>query len=258
MPDTTTNTRTWKKDIRPQPSTKVIWWFIAETPYRSRTLFTTERSEIRPKSFNNSIQKHCYRTRSCHYTSPWRIKGRHTNNYTASILDRAQIPPHRNISVEERKTLNSLKKDATRVVMKANMLKDNTTYNIVKKSLFKKAERELNAMLLFDLKNQQKLDEKTYSRLRSTNGIPPAIRGSIKYHKDGHPLRPIVTCIGSAFYDTSKFLSEILSPLLNHNGFSVSNSSQFAKEISNIAIEEDETMVSLIRRCVTVYCHPCR
>lgn len=128
--------------------------------------------------------------------------------------------------------------------MKANMLKDNTTYNIVKKFPFKKAERELNAMLLFDLKNQQKLDEKTYSRLRSTNGIPPAIRGSIKYHKDGHPLRPIVTCIGSAFYDTSKFLSEILSPLLNHNGFSVSNSSQFAKEISNIAIEEDETMVS--------------
>ena len=66
--------------------------------------------------------------------------------------------------------------------------------------------------------------------------------GSIKHHKVGHPLRPIVTCIDSALYETTKFLTKILSPLQNKNGFSVANSTQFKHEISNI--DEDESMIS--------------
>ena len=93
---------------------------------------------------------------------------------------------------------------------------------------FKKVERELNAMLL-DLKNKEKICEKTYRQLHSSDAIPPAIRGSIKHHKESHPLRPIITCINSALYDTSKFLSQILSPFQNLNGFSVANSTQFKK-----------------------------
>ena len=53
--------------------------------------------------------------------------------------------------------------------MKADMLKDNTTYNIVKKSPFKKAERELNA-ILFDLKNQQNL-----TRRPIVDTVPPTV-----------------------------------------------------------------------------------
>jgi hypothetical protein len=64
----------------------------------------------------------------------------------------------------------------------------------------------------------------------------------MKHHKVGYPLRPIVTCIDSALYETSKFLTKILSPLQNKNGFSVTNSTQFKPEISNITI--DESMIS--------------
>ena len=110
---------------------------------------------------------------------------------------------------------------------------------------FKKVERELNAILL-DLKNQEKLPEKTYRQLHSSDAIPPSIRGSIKHHKVDHPLRPIVTSIDSALYNTSKFLSQILSPLQNQNGFSVTNSTQFRNEISEMTISEDETMVRII------------
>ena len=42
----------------------------------------------------------------------------------------------------------------------------------------------------------------------------------------------------------SKFLSEILSPIQNLNGHSVLNSSQFAKEVANVEISDDEVMVS--------------
>ena len=73
---------------------------------------------------------------------------------------------------------------------------------------------------------------------------PIHIRGSIKYHNPGFPLRPIVSSIGSALYNTSKFLSDILSPIQNLNGYSVLNSSQFAKEVANMEISDDEVMVS--------------
>ena len=70
------------------------------------------------------------------------------------------------------------------------------------------------------------------------------ICGSIKHHKDGYSLRPIVTCSGSALYNTSRFLTDILAPIQNRNGFSVANSQEFSNEIADVIIQDDETMVS--------------
>ena len=97
---------------------------------------------------------------------------------------------------------------------------------------------------LLNLKRQQKIDDHTYFKLRSTDGNPPAIRGFNKHHKDGYPLRPIETCIGSALYNTSEFLTDILAPIQNGNGFSVANSQEFSNEIADVIIQDDETMVS--------------
>ena len=72
------------------------------------------------------------------------------------------------------------------------LLSDHQTYQLVHKPPFAKIERELNHKLL-DLKKKGKIDEPTYYKLRSTDAIPPAIRGSMKHHKAGHPLRPIVS-----------------------------------------------------------------
>ena len=102
------------------------------------------------------------------------LPARNCRTNTASILDRARLPQHKNISTEERKALRNLKKDPTRIVTKAdkgnslvvmdrsdyeskmtNLLQDKTTYTVVRKAPFRKVERELNAMLL-DLKNQEK------------------------------------------------------------------------------------------------------
>ena len=75
-----------------------------------------------------------------------------------------------------------------------SLLVDRSTHELFTRSLFGQMMRDLNA----NLKKQQKIDDSTYLKLRSTDGIPPAICSSIKYHKDGYALRPIVTCIGSA------------------------------------------------------------
>ena len=173
-----------------------------------------------------------------------------------------QLPNHNNITAEERKALFNLKKDSSRVITKADkgncfvvldkasyeekmedLLSDSNTYEKVNKPPFKRLERELNERLL-RLKKQEKLDKSTYQWLHSSDGLPPAIRGSVKHHKPDNPLRPIITSINTAFYNTSRFLTAILSPLQNQNGFIVGNSADFAAKISNIDIKEDETMVS--------------
>ena len=123
------------------------------------------------------------------------------------------------------------------------LLNDRSTYEVASISPFRRIERELNAMLL-SLKRLQKINKPTYRKLHSTDGTPPAIRCSVKHHKEGNPLRPIVTCIGSALYNTSKFLTDILSPLPIRNGYSVANCLQFSKELSDIKIDDNEVLVS--------------
>ena len=180
---------------------------------------------------------------------------------TASLLHRARVPPHRNITKAELRALKSLKDDHEHVIMKADkgncfVVMDKLDYDTkmeallgdrvdrpVDKSPFAKIEKDLNNRLL-DLKRHNKIDDLIYRKLRSSDGSPPAIRGSIKYHKSGFPLQPIVSSIGSALYNTSKFLSDILSPIQNLNRYSVLNSSQFAKEVANMEISDDEIMVS--------------
>ena len=59
---------------------------------------------------------------------------------------------------------------------KMNVLSnDRNTYELVSKSLFRRIEREL-INRLSTLKNQQKICNSTYCKLRSTDSIPPAIR----------------------------------------------------------------------------------
>ena len=169
---------------------------------------------------------------------------------------------HKNTTADERKAIFQLKKDKTGVIMKADKgncfvvmdrsdydtkmegsLSDQDTYEKVNKSPFKRIERNLNSQLL-ELKREQKLDQSTYLKLHSTDGISPALRGSVKHHKPNNPLRPIVTCRNTALYNTSKFLADILSPLQNHNSYPVDNSTDFAKTISHTNIDDDEIMIS--------------
>ena len=119
---------------------------------------------------------------------------------TASILDKSCLPA-RNTTLEERKALKESKKDKTGAITKADkgncsmvinrkkydekmkvLLNDEKTYKKEKKQPFKKIECGLNARLL-TLKNQEKLNERTYKKLHSTDGLPPTIRGSVTHHK---------------------------------------------------------------------------
>jgi hypothetical protein len=55
-----------------------------------------------------------------------------------------------------------------------------------------------------------------------------------------------VTCKDTALDNTSEFLSGILSPLQNHNGYSVNNSTEFIEKLYETNIDDDEIIYGFI------------
>ena len=82
-----------------------------------------------------------------------------------------------------------------------------------------------------------------YKCLRSCDSALPRIYGLPKIHKPNLPLRPIVSLIGSATYELSKFLKNVLSPLVGSSVHTVKNSIEFIKMIEPVRINKYESQV---------------
>ncbi|XP_057298389.1 uncharacterized protein LOC130629264 [Hydractinia symbiolongicarpus] len=96
--------------------------------------------------------------------------------------------------------------------------------------------------ILMELKRKEYINDKQYYRLKPCDGPPPRFYGLPKIHKQGNPIRPIVSCTGTPLYNLSKFVASILSK------FTVSdyskNSKEFSEYIREIKIADNECMVS--------------
>ncbi|CAN7984777.1 unnamed protein product, partial [Ixodes hexagonus] len=103
-----------------------------------------------------------------------------------------------------------------------------------------KSERQLVDHLQADLR----LDQTLYRRLFSSDGATPKIYGLPKVHKEGCPLRPIVSFVGSPTYNLSNFLVEMLKPLTDGNSRSVRNSHDFVTDVRTQQLLDDDVMVS--------------
>ena len=65
-----------------------------------------------------------------------------------------------------------------------------------------------------------------------------------KIHKEGVPLRPIVSNIGAPTYQLSKHLAGLLGQLTGKSIHHVKNSLQFVQTLSSIRIQPGDLMVS--------------
>ena len=79
-----------------------------------------------------------------------------------------------------------------------------------------------------------------YKKLYPTGANSPKFYGLPKVHKDGIPLRPIVSSVGSVSYETGKELSRILKPLVGKTEHHVKNSKDFIDGIQHIRLKPDE------------------
>ena len=75
-------------------------------------------------------------------------------------------------------------------------------------------ERALQAYLLRAHKNKQ-LTREVYNRVRPVGSTRPRMYGVPKLHKEGVPLRPILSMINSPQHELAKWLTEVLRPVLS-------------------------------------------
>ena len=98
--------------------------------------------------------------------------------------------------------------------------------------------------LLKKLKTEGGMSETTYRRLYPTGAGSPKFYGLPKVHKQGTPLRPIVSSIGAATYQTAKELSKILKPLVGRSRHHIQNNQDFLQDLKSIQLASDEVMMS--------------
>ena len=91
---------------------------------------------------------------------------------------------------------------------------------------------------LFDLVKADLMPKRIYDAIRPTGSQRPRMYGSPKTHKEGTPLRPILSTTGLSHYELGKWLAGLLQPTLE--GFSshyISDSFAFAKTMQNLEID---------------------
>ena len=152
-------------------------------------------------------------------------------------------PPKYNLTKEDYKAMEELKKEKTRMILtadkgvsivvldkeftkKADELLSQSSYKNISTDPTNKYKNKL-ITLLKKIKTEGGMDDATYRRLYSTGASPPKFYGLPKVHKSGMPLRPIVSSIGSVTYETSKELSRILKPLVGRSPHHVQNNQEF-------------------------------
>ena len=171
-----------------------------------------------------------------------------------------QAPKH-NIPGEERKAIDELKKDKTRIILIADkgvsmVVMDRDDYNrkaedILHQSPYKPIPNDHTnkyktklISLLKSINTEGGKDESTYKRLYPTGAGSPKFFGLPKVHKEGTPLRPIVSSIGAVTYSAAKVLSRILMPLVGKSPHNIHNNQDFMEHLMGIQLGPGEVMVS--------------
>ena len=102
----------------------------------------------------------------------------------------------------------------------------------------RQVERTLNTFL-WRLFQNRRLNKPLYNHLHASECPLPRFYGLAKVHKQDVPLRPVISAVGSALYATSKYLAQILKPLVGNGEHTVANSKEFVKALADVSVAED-------------------
>ena len=91
--------------------------------------------------------------------------------------------------------------------------------------------------------------ENVYSKPYPSDSCPGKFYGAAKMHKlltnnvDNLPLRPIISNVETATYQTAKYLAKLLSPL-GTSEYTISNTKTFVKQIRKMKVPLGYKLVS--------------
>ena len=175
--------------------------------------------------------------------------------------------PHGNITPEEREALRGLRgkedvvivpadkgnatvlMDRDEYVRKALTIIEHKPFEVVRRCPARQIETTLNKFL-WRLFQERRITKPLYDRLHASECPLPRFYGMAKIHKPEVPLRPVISAVGSALYAASKYLAQILKPLVGNDGYTVANSKEFVKSLIDVRLSEDEELVSFDVQCL--------
>lgn len=176
-----------------------------------------------------------------------------------SAVLRHSKPPKPNLPKNQYLALNNLRKNQDVIILRADkgnstvildtaeynlkiqdLLSDVTTYKQVKTDPTNKILTKTKELIT---KHSEKLGLDLQALVPSCPK-PPKLYGLPKIHKEGHPLRPIVSQIDSPTYKLAQHLSKILSKLRGNTDTYVRDSYHFISQIKDLRLTDEELMVS--------------
>ena len=92
------------------------------------------------------------------------------------------------------------------------------------------------------MKKKDEISEALYTRLRSTRAQPARLYGLAKVHKQGTPLRPILSLSGSSFDILNQTLAKYIDEI---EGANIETNTQMSREVLEKAeLDSDESITS--------------
>ena len=220
----------WVHNLSKTPLTEVQEKVLAHGPN-----FAKATKELPVSEYISQIEKACQQLEQG--------KAEELRAEVKQIFKKTQLPKP-NITKEEAKAIQELKRDKERVILTANkgvsmVVMDKDEYiHKWEKLLHQPSYKQLPSdpttkhenrliSILKTIKSEGGIDNITYKRLYPTGAGYPKYYGLPKIHKQGVPLRPIISSRGSAAYESAKELAKILKPLAGRSPHHVQKQQRF-------------------------------
>ena len=126
--------------------------------------------------------------------------------------------------------------------MKAEELLQHPTHRSIPTAPTTRHKNKLSNMLK-SIKAEGGISDAVYKRLYPTGAGSLKFYGMCKIHKEGVPLRPILSSIGAVIYATSKELASIPKSMAGKSPYNVQNTQDFIQQIKGIHLQPDQCMV---------------
>jgi hypothetical protein len=123
---------------------------------------------------------------------------------------------------------------------KSSLLED-SAYKKLKKFPTDSIERKTTLLL-----KKSSLPDDLRKQLQQAGSRAPRLYGLPKIHKEGVPLRPIVSNIGAPTYQVAKHLTGFLNQLTGNSAHHVKNSIHFTQILDNLQVQPRDLMVSFV------------
>lgn len=103
--------------------------------------------------------------------------------------------------------------------------------------------RQSSVIYFLDTYLKPFIDTILLKKLTPSGSSPGKLYGLCKVHKDGFPMRPVISMIGSAEYDLAKYLDKLIQPHIP-NEYMVGSTTSFLDKLKGIIFKPTDCLVS--------------